>query len=146
MLAFALAFIESNPPPIGHPSDIHPPFVIRNRLHCGRMRMLQVVIACEESMMAKLNETELKRVIKGGETNTVELKVAAPRAAEMAERLCGLANAQGGMVIIGVEDASREIVGVAENRIGETLDVVLRESEGTYFSCGRISWFFAARL
>ena len=77
-------------------------------------------------MMAKLNETELKRVIKGGETNTVELKVAAPRATEMAERLCGLANAQGGMVIIGVEDASREIVGVAENRIGEALDVVLR--------------------
>lgn len=59
-------------------------------------------------MMAKLSETELKRVIKGGETNTVELKVAAPRATEMAERLCGLANAQGGMVIIGVEDASRE--------------------------------------
>jgi ATP-dependent DNA helicase RecG len=76
--------------------------------------------------MAKLSETELKRVIKGGETNTVELKVAAPRATEMAERLCGLANAQGGMVIIGVEDASREIVGVAENRIGEALDVVLR--------------------
>lgn len=77
-------------------------------------------------MMAKLNEAELKRVIKGGETNIVELKVAAPRATEMAERLCGLANAQGGIVIIGVEDSSREIVGVNENRIGETLDIVLR--------------------
>ncbi|HEU5377205.1 MAG TPA: ATP-binding protein [Ktedonobacteraceae bacterium] len=55
-----------------------------------------------------------------------ELKVAAPRATEMAERLCGLANAQGGMVIIGVKDSSYEIVGVPDSRIGETLDVILR--------------------
>jgi hypothetical protein len=32
------------------------------------------------------------------ETNRVELKVAAPRATEMTERLCGMANAQGGIV------------------------------------------------
>jgi ATP-dependent DNA helicase RecG len=76
--------------------------------------------------MAKLSELELKKLIRGGETNTVELKVAAPRAAEMAERLCGMANAQGGIVIIGVKDAVHEIVGVPDNRIGETLDVVLR--------------------
>jgi predicted HTH transcriptional regulator len=44
--------------------------------------------------MVKLSEVELKKLIKGGETNTVELKVAAPRAVEMAERLCGMANAQ----------------------------------------------------
>jgi predicted HTH transcriptional regulator len=44
----------------------------------------------------------------------------------MAERLCGLANAQGGMVIIGVKDSSREVVGVPDQRIGETLDVILR--------------------
>jgi predicted HTH transcriptional regulator len=53
---------------------------------------------------------ELKKLIRGGETNTVELKVAAPRAVEMAERLCGMANAQGGLVIIGVNDASHEFV------------------------------------
>jgi hypothetical protein len=41
--------------------------------------------------MAKLSEIELKKLIRGGETNTVELKVAAPRATEMAERLCGMA-------------------------------------------------------
>jgi predicted HTH transcriptional regulator len=45
--------------------------------------------------MGKLSETELKRLIQGGETNTVEIKVAAPRATEVAEWLCGLANAQG---------------------------------------------------
>jgi predicted HTH transcriptional regulator len=76
--------------------------------------------------MAKLSELELKKHIRGGETNTVELKVAAPRATEMAERLCGMANAQGGIVIIGVKDAVHEIVGVPDNRIGETLDVLLR--------------------
>ncbi len=76
--------------------------------------------------MAKLSEIELKKLIRGGETNTVELKVAAPRATEMAERLCGMANAHGGMIIIGVKDAVHEIVGVPDHRIGETLDVLLR--------------------
>ncbi len=76
--------------------------------------------------MVKLSEMELKRLIKGGETNTVELKVAAPRATEMAERLCGMANAQGGIIIIGVKDATHEIVGIPDQRIGETLDVILR--------------------
>ncbi len=79
--------------------------------------------------MGTLNDIELKRIIKGGETNTVELKVAAPRATEMAERLCGLANAQGGIVIIGVKDSSHEIVGVPDHRIGETLDVLARASQ-----------------
>jgi predicted HTH transcriptional regulator len=44
----------------------------------------------------------------------------------MAERLCGMANAQGGVVIIGVKDSNHEIVGVQEHRLGETLDVILR--------------------
>ncbi len=79
--------------------------------------------------MRTLSDVELKRLIKGGETNTVELKVAAPRATEMAERLCGLANAQGGIVIIGVKDSSHEIVGVPDHRIGETLDVLARASQ-----------------
>src|SRR5947207_3800013 len=79
-----------------------------------------------EGFMGKLSERELKALIQGGETNTVELKVAAPRATEMAERLCGLANAQGGLVIIGVKDATHEIVGVTDRKIGETLDVISR--------------------
>jgi Putative DNA-binding domain len=43
----------------------------------------------------------------------------------MAERLCGMANAQGGMIILGVKDAVHEIVGIPDHRIGETLDVIL---------------------
>jgi len=76
--------------------------------------------------MTKLSELELKMLIKGGETNTVELKLAAPRAVDLAERLCGMANAKGGIVIIGVEDSMHKVVGVPEERIGETMDVILR--------------------
>src|SRR5438445_12170341 len=76
--------------------------------------------------MVKLSEMELKRLVKGGETNTVELKLAAPRAVDLAERLCGMANARGGIVIIGVEDSTQKVVGVSDERIGETMDVILR--------------------
>jgi ATP-dependent DNA helicase RecG len=44
----------------------------------------------------------------------------------MAERFCGMANAQGGIIIIGVKDASHEVVGVPDSCLGETLDVILR--------------------
>ncbi len=76
--------------------------------------------------MATLSESALRRLIAGGETATVELKVASPRPVEMAERLCGMANARGGVVIIGVEDAERRIVGVPNERLALTKDVILR--------------------
>ena len=76
--------------------------------------------------MVKLSETELKMLIKGGETNTVELKLAAPRAVDLAERFCGMANAKGGIVIIAVEDSTHKVVGVPDERIGETMYAVLR--------------------
>jgi ATP-dependent DNA helicase RecG len=81
-----------------------------------------------KTVMPKLSERELRRFIKGGETNTVELKLASPRPTEMAERLCGMANAQGGFIIIGIEDTSLKIVGVPDNRIALTIDVILRAS------------------
>ena len=79
-----------------------------------------------EDAMARLNEVALRRLIKGGETTTVEFKVAIPRPVEMAERLCGMANAQGGMIIIGVEDVERKVVGVSDERMAMTRDVILR--------------------
>lgn len=76
--------------------------------------------------MVRLSEQKLKQLIKGGETTTVELKVAAPRAVDLAERFCGMANAQGGIVIIGVEDSKQKIVGVPDERMAMTIDTVLR--------------------
>jgi len=67
-----------------------------------KIGLLETMIKYNGGMMVKLNEAELKKLIKGGETNTVELKLAAPRAVDLAERLCGMANAKGGIVIIGV--------------------------------------------
>ena len=76
--------------------------------------------------MAKFSESILKRLIKSGETATVELKLASPRPVEMAERLCGMANAQGGIVIVGVEDSEHKIIGVPDARMAMTIDTILR--------------------
>lgn len=76
--------------------------------------------------MPKLSETLLRQLIADGETTTIELKRASPRPTEMAERLCGMANAQGGLIIIGVEDADLRIIGVPNTRIALTIDVILR--------------------
>jgi len=76
--------------------------------------------------MPKLSEAKLLQLIAGGETNTVELKRASPRPTEMAERLCGMANAQGGIIIVGVEDADLRIIGIPNDRIALTIDVILR--------------------
>src|SRR5437879_1856595 len=80
----------------------------------------------EECVMARWSISELRQFILAGETNSVELKAAAPRPVEMAERLCGLANAHGGIIIIGVEDSKHSIVGVPDNRMAMTIDTVLR--------------------
>ena len=37
--------------------------------------------------MTRLSEHELRRLIQGGETSTVELKAAAPRPVDLAERM-----------------------------------------------------------
>ncbi len=76
--------------------------------------------------MLRLSELALRQLIEGGETSTVELKVASSRPDEMAERLCGLANAKGGLLIIGIADETLELVGVPEKRIALTKDVALR--------------------
>jgi ATP-dependent DNA helicase RecG len=74
--------------------------------------------------MRPLKEEELCELIKGGETLTVEFKIAPPRPIEVAERLCGMANAQGGVLIIGVEDKNFTIVGVSD--LHQAKDVILR--------------------
>ena len=76
--------------------------------------------------MARLNEVARRHLMKGGETTTVEFKVAAPRPVEMAERFCGMANAQGGIIIIGVEDVEHKVVGMPDECMAMTKDVILR--------------------
>jgi predicted HTH transcriptional regulator len=49
----------------------------------------------------------------------------------MAERLCGMANAQGGVVILGVQDTKHKVVGVPDERMAMTVDTILRAARQT---------------
>lgn len=71
-----------------------------------------------------LDSSTLIKLIEGGESSKVEFKIAAPRQTEVAQRLCGMANAQGGYLIVGVEDKSYTLAGV--KNIGETIDIILQ--------------------
>lgn len=74
-----------------------------------------------------MDEQQLRQAIAGGETATVEFKSSAARPIDIAERMCGMANNRaGGMIIFGIEDATRAIVGIRNPSL--TQDVVLRAS------------------
>jgi ATP-dependent DNA helicase RecG len=61
-----------------------------------------------------INPDDLRQLIAGGENDTVEFKLNPPRLSELADRLCGFANStHGGKLIIGVEDKTWEIKGLA---------------------------------
>lgn len=72
-----------------------------------------------------MDEEHLRALIAGGETATVEFKSSAARPVDIAERMCGMANNRaGGVIIFGIEDATRAIVGIRDPSL--TNDVVLR--------------------
>jgi ATP-dependent DNA helicase RecG len=60
------------------------------------------------------DDTALRRLIAGGETAHVEFKIAPPRVADLAVRVCGFANGEGGDLILGVADRTWAIVGLAD--------------------------------
>lgn len=72
-----------------------------------------------------MDEETLKALISNGESQTLEFKVAPPRLAELAQRLCGFANsALGGTLIIGIEDKTLQIIGVKS--VADTTDAILQ--------------------
>jgi len=72
-----------------------------------------------------MDEHSLRRLISSGETGTVEFKIKAPRPAELAERMCGIANTRtGGVIIFGVADTGQQIVGLKEPN--QSIDLALR--------------------
>jgi predicted HTH transcriptional regulator len=72
-----------------------------------------------------MDEHTLRQLIAGGETATIEFKSSAARPIDIAVRMCGMANNRaGGIIIFGIEDASRAIVGLRNPSL--TNDVVLR--------------------
>ena len=72
-----------------------------------------------------MTEETLRQLIAGGESATVEFKLKAPRPAELAERICGMANTRtGGIIVFGVADAGPKLVGLAD--ANASLDLTLR--------------------
>jgi ATP-dependent DNA helicase RecG len=72
-----------------------------------------------------LGEEELRKMLEGGETETVEFKIKPPRAGELAERICGMANTRsGGIILFGVEDRTGRPVGIEQP--GDAIDQILR--------------------
>ena len=70
-----------------------------------------------------MDEVTLRQLIDGGETATVEFKSSAARPIDIAVRMCGIANNRaGGIIIFGIEDATRAIVGIRNPSL--TNDVV----------------------
>jgi ATP-dependent DNA helicase RecG len=54
------------------------------------------------------SKLELKRLVMRGDT-----KVEAPHAESLADELAAMANAQGGLLILGVDDKSKQVLGIA---------------------------------
>ena len=72
-----------------------------------------------------IEREELVRRIRIGEDSTLELKrvllagfkISAPRRSEFADELAGMANGWGGTAVLGVDDGSREILGIPVDRL-----------------------------
>ena len=81
-----------------------------------------------------MEHNELARRIRLGEDSTLELKrillsgskVVAPKRNEFADELASMANGQGGTVLLGVEDKSREISGIPVDRL-DAVEAWVRE-------------------
>ncbi|MCQ3805870.1 MAG: putative DNA binding domain-containing protein [Acidimicrobiaceae bacterium] len=71
------------------------------------------------------NRGELLEAIRLGETSFLELKevrfsglkVAGPSRDDLADEIAAFANSRGGVLVLGVEDSSRDIIGVPDDRL-----------------------------
>ena len=76
--------------------------------------------------------TELLEAIRLAETTFLELKevrfaggrVSGPSRRDLADEFAGFANGRGGVCILGVNDKSREIVGIPDDRVQQVVELV----------------------
>ena len=59
-----------------------------------------------------MNEREIEKIIQQGESQTIEFKEEEIKPSKLAETIVAMANAEGGKILIGVNDKNRETVGV----------------------------------
>lgn len=62
----------------------------------------------------------LREIIKCGETTTVQFKQEFPSQKKIANEMVAMANAQGGMIIFGVEDKTGELIGLSYEQLQRT--------------------------
>ena len=75
---------------------------------------------------------ELLDAIRLGETSFLELKevrfsgtkIAGPARDDLADEIAAFANSRGGVVVLGVEDKSRDLVGIPRDRLDSVVDFV----------------------
>ena len=83
-------------------------------------------------MKDTVNETELVRRIRLGEDGGLELKevrfkgdqVDGPKRDELADELAAFANSRGGLLVLGVDDKTREVIGIPLDRLDAVEDRV----------------------
>lgn len=61
-----------------------------------------------------MEAAQVRRLIAQGETARVEFKVAPPRVSDLAARVCGFANGDGGDLILGVADRTWTVIGLTD--------------------------------
>ena len=64
-----------------------------------------------------MNEQELLKIIKGGESTTVQFKERMPHPDSLAHELIAFSNSRGGIIIFGVNDKTGELHGLSFNEI-----------------------------
>jgi predicted HTH transcriptional regulator len=78
--------------------------------------------------MGGMDSAYMRHLIAGGETALVEFKVAPPRVVDLATRICGFANGDGGSIILGVADRTWDVVGVKDSAAGDASVVACRRA------------------
>lgn len=75
---------------------------------------------------------ELFEAVRRGETSFLELKevrfsgrkVTGPSRDDLADELAAFANSRGGVLVLGVEDKSRDVIGIPHDRLDVVVDFV----------------------
>lgn len=74
-----------------------------------------------------MNRDEIKEIIKNGENSYIEFKEEGIKAKDLAEEIVALANSEGGIILIGVDDDGN-IKGVSDKQIEEKIMNICRNN------------------
>src|SRR5688572_33279672 len=68
-----------------------------------------------------MHPVELEQLIRQGETQDVEFETSIPGAQDVAKHVAALANTNGGMLVLGVQEPG-EVVGINQHRAREVIE------------------------